>query len=171
MSMMDQQKTYILVKAYQTFYVHDGSMEIIHIGISIAKHFLSIMYQHINIVQQKFYVHAGKNILYIGNNILYRKATKHVTQKRNKTCYVQDVSKEITNHKNKVIRACPKLAETCTEKDRSDTVQKLPYNENSGSKTIVGPKKSLVQKKLWSKKIFWSKKNFGQKIFGQKKFG
>ena len=79
MSMMDQWKSYILVKAYQTFYVHDGSMEIIHIGISIAKHFLSIMYQHINIVQQKFYVHAGKNILYIGNNILYRKATKHVT--------------------------------------------------------------------------------------------
>ena len=58
--MMDQQKLY-MQKYSKTFYVHDGLMEIIH--ISIAK-LLSMMYQHVNIVQQTFYVHVGKNILY-----------------------------------------------------------------------------------------------------------
>ena len=45
-----------------------------------------------------------------------------------KTCYVQDGSKEKTNNKNKLIGACPKLAETCTEKDTSETGRKLSYN-------------------------------------------
>ena len=51
--------------------------------------------------------------------MLYRKGTKHVMSKM-----------DITNNKNKVIRACPKLAKTCTEKDTSETGRKLSYNES-----------------------------------------
>ena len=84
--------------------------------------------------QWKSYIYSTTNILCpswqkpLVINILYRKETKHVIQKRNKTWYVQDGSKEITNNKNKLIGACPKLAKTCTEKDTSETGHKLSYN-------------------------------------------
>ena len=43
--MMDQQKSYILKNAEQTFYVHDGSTKIVYIGKSIAKYSMSMMDQ------------------------------------------------------------------------------------------------------------------------------
>ena len=45
MSMMDQQKSYILTKAWQTLYLHDGSTKNEPIGKNMAKHLMSIMDQ------------------------------------------------------------------------------------------------------------------------------
>ena len=92
-SMMGQQKSYVLVKAYQTFYVHHWSTEIVLYRQKWSKtfHIHDGSTQIINIVQQTFYIHVGKNIL-------YRKETKHVYRKGTK--HVQDGSKEKTNNKN-----------------------------------------------------------------------
>ena len=69
MSMMDQRKSYILVNASETFYVHNRSTEIIYIGKSIEKYFMSTM------DQWKSYILA----------------------KHNKTFYIHDVSTHIIN--------------------------------------------------------------------------
>ena len=47
MSIMDQRKSYILTntqkKQIKTFYVHDGSTEIVYVGKYEAKYFMSMM--------------------------------------------------------------------------------------------------------------------------------
>ena len=45
MSMMDQRKSYLLVKAYETFYVHDRSTEIVYKGKNIEKDFMTMIDQ------------------------------------------------------------------------------------------------------------------------------
>ena len=71
--MMDQFELLTLEIAQETFYVHDGSTEIVYIGKNKARSFMSMMDQFklliLEIAQQTFSAHDGSTeIVYIGKN-------------------------------------------------------------------------------------------------------
>ena len=85
---MDQWKSYILANTQQTFYVHDGSTEIVYIIEIEAKYFMSMMDQWKT--QQTFYVHHAKYFMFMMDQ---RKS--YILAKAWQTFYVHDGSIEI----------------------------------------------------------------------------